>query len=159
MCPMVFKVIHQIWRSHGTTNRQFWPELSISGLYLQFEFTSGFEMLHKAWCGIEEVPYLFIYLFVCVCVWSFTKFQSHTGWNIDDLNPICVRLLRPVAAIKSLRFALFTMKCEYLTRSDENIKTNTIGCYCHCDVTNDTNIRHMTLMTLHVGYVIIPHSS
>ena len=63
----VFKVIHQIWRSHGTTNRQFWQELSISGLYLQFEFTSGFEMLHKAWCGIEEVPYFF-YLFICVCV-------------------------------------------------------------------------------------------
>ena len=26
---------------------------------LQFEFTDGFEMMHKAWCSIEEVPYCF----------------------------------------------------------------------------------------------------
>ena len=26
------KVIRQIWRSHGTKNRRFWPELSVSGL-------------------------------------------------------------------------------------------------------------------------------
>ena len=29
---LFFKVIHQIARSHGTTNHQFWPELSVSGL-------------------------------------------------------------------------------------------------------------------------------
>ena len=29
---LFFKVIHQIWRSHGTKNRRFWPELSLSGL-------------------------------------------------------------------------------------------------------------------------------
>ena len=29
----------------------------ISGLQLQFEFTDGFEMMHKAWHSIEEVPY------------------------------------------------------------------------------------------------------
>ena len=31
-CPIVFKVIHQISRSHGTKYYQFRPELSISGL-------------------------------------------------------------------------------------------------------------------------------
>ena len=25
--------------------------------------------------------------------WSSIKFQGHKGWKIDDLNPICVRLL------------------------------------------------------------------
>ena len=48
---LFFKVIHQISRSHGTKSCRFWPELSISGLQLQFEFTDGFEMMHKAWCG------------------------------------------------------------------------------------------------------------
>ena len=46
---LFFKVIHQISRSHGTKNCRFWPELSVSGLYLKFEFTDGFEMMHKAW--------------------------------------------------------------------------------------------------------------
>ena len=62
----------------------------------------GIEMMHKAWSSIEEVPY---------CFWrSSLKFQNHTGWKIYDLNPIWVRLLgrsQALAAIKSLRFALF----------------------------------------------------
>ena len=52
-------------------------------------------MMHKAWCTIEEMPYYFSR--------SSIKFQGHTGWKIDDLSEIT----RPVAAIKSLRFALF----------------------------------------------------
>ena len=42
-------------------------------------------MMHKAWSSIEEVPY-------CVSR-SAIKFQTHTGWKIEDLNPIWVRLL------------------------------------------------------------------
>ena len=42
-------------------------------------------MTLKAWCNIEEVPYRFS--------WSSIKFQGHTVWKIDDLNPIWVRLL------------------------------------------------------------------
>ena len=38
-------------------NHRFWPKLGVSGLYLQFEITDGYEMLHKAWNSIEEVPY------------------------------------------------------------------------------------------------------
>ena len=34
---------------------------------------------------------------------SSIKFQGHTGWKIDDFN----KITRPVAAIISLRFALF----------------------------------------------------
>ena len=29
---LFLKVIRQIWRSHGTKNHRFWPELSVSGL-------------------------------------------------------------------------------------------------------------------------------
>ena len=39
-------------------------------------------MMHKAWSSMEEVPYS-----------SSIKFQGHTGWKIDDLNPIWVRIL------------------------------------------------------------------
>ena len=81
----LFKIIHQISRSHVTKNRQFLPELSISGLWLQFEFTNRFETMYKVWCSIEEVPYCFLR--------SFIKFQGHTGWLIDDFNTISVRLL------------------------------------------------------------------
>ena len=40
--------------------------------------------MHKARCSIEEMP--------CFSR-SSIKFQGHTGWFIDDLNPIWVRLL------------------------------------------------------------------
>ena len=49
-------------------------------------------MMHKAWCSIEKVPYYFS--------GSSIKFQGHTGWKINNFNPIWVRLL-------GLRFALF----------------------------------------------------
>ena len=42
-------------------------------------------MMHKAWCSIEEVPYYFS--------GSSIKFRGHTGWKINDSNPIWVRLL------------------------------------------------------------------
>ena len=52
----------RVWvpRSHlQKKNRQFWPELSVSGMERQFKFTVGFKMMHKAWRSIEEVPYCF----------------------------------------------------------------------------------------------------
>ena len=39
------EVIRQISMSHGPKSRRFWPELSVSGLYLQFNFTHGFEIM------------------------------------------------------------------------------------------------------------------
>ena len=53
----------------------------------------------QSWCFIEEVPY-------CSFM-SFIKYQGHTGWKINDLNPILSKTTRLVAAIKSLRFTLF----------------------------------------------------
>ena len=52
-------------------NHRFWPELSVSDLYIKFEFTHGFEMMYKAWWSIEEVPYFFSM--------SSTKFRGKTG--------------------------------------------------------------------------------
>ena len=54
---LFFKVIRQVSRSHGYKNCWFWPKLGVSGLLLQFEFNDGYEMIHKAWSNIEEVPY------------------------------------------------------------------------------------------------------
>ena len=76
---LFFKVICQISRSHRTKNRRFWSELSVSGLYLQLEFTDGYEMMHKAWSSIREVPYSFSR--------SSVKFRGHTGPKFADFDP------------------------------------------------------------------------
>ena len=144
------KVIRQISRSHGSKNRRIWTRLGVSGLYFQFEFTSGYEMLHKAWSSIEEVPYCFpsssikflghrdnispiltrIERFwtvnpVWIHQWLWNDAQSLAWYRRSALlffkviNPISVTraekltisiqfdIIRPVAAIKFLRFALF----------------------------------------------------
>ena len=56
-------------------------------------------MMHKAWCSTEEVSYCFSR--------SSIKFEGHMDRKIDYLNPILSKIARLVAAIKSLRFALF----------------------------------------------------
>ena len=38
------------------------------------------EMINKGWHSIEDVPYCFLK--------SFIKFQGHTGWKVDNFNPI-----------------------------------------------------------------------
>ena len=53
-------------------------KLGVSGLYLQFEFTDGYEMVHKDWNSIEEVPYCFSRLAV--------KFHGHRAKN-NDFDP------------------------------------------------------------------------
>ena len=76
---LFLKVICQISRSHGFKKRQIWPRLGVSGLKLQFEFTNSYEMMHKAWSNIEEVPY---------CFWrSSVKFQGHTALKSVEFDP------------------------------------------------------------------------
>ena len=83
-------------RSHGS------KKLGFAGQQLQFEFIDGYEMLHKAWNSKGEVPYCFPR--------SSIKFQGHTGQNITDFDPNwAFPDYRPVAAFKSLRFALFIL--------------------------------------------------
>ena len=62
--------------------------------------------MQKAWCSVEEVLYRITR--------SPIKFQGHPGRKIEDLNPISNLNMstRPVAAIKSLRFALFFLACS-----------------------------------------------
>ena len=94
------QVMRQISRSHGSKNRWIWPKFGVSRLLLQFEFINGYEMWHKAWNSKGEMPYCFSR--------STIKFQGHTVQNITDFDPNwAFPDYRPVAAFKSLRFALF----------------------------------------------------
>ena len=106
-CPIVFQGYPSNFKVTRDKYHWFWAELSVSGLSLQFELTDGFKMVYKAWSGIEEVPYCFSR--------SSIKFQGHMDRIIDDLNPILSKITRLVAAIKSLRFALFFCICLFLT--------------------------------------------
>ena len=57
-------------------------------------------MMHRAWSSIVEVPYCFSR--------SYVKFQGHTALKIVEFHPNwAFPDYRPVAAFKSLRFALF----------------------------------------------------
>ena len=60
-------------------------------------------MLHKAWNSKGEVPFCF--------PMSSIKFQGHKVQNITDFDPNwAFPDYRPVAAFKSLRFALLERK-------------------------------------------------
>ena len=76
---LFFKVIHWMSRSHGEKNRRFWHELSVSGQQLQFEFTEGFDIMHKALFNVEEVSYNFSR--------SSIKFQGHMA----EKSMICIQ--------------------------------------------------------------------
>ena len=140
-CPIVsfFKVIRQISRSFRPKTSMFFTRIERFRTVTHFEFTDGFEMMHKIWSGIEQVPYCFSrssikfqghtgrqsticlqlqftdgykiahiasrsagVVFYCIFR-SAVKYQVQTDWNNDDLS----KIIRPVAAIRSLRFALF----------------------------------------------------
>ena len=60
-------------------NRRFSPKLGVSGLLLQFQFTNGYEMTHKAWSSMEEVP--------CCFSMSSVKLPGHTAKKIVDCDP------------------------------------------------------------------------
>ena len=70
-------------------------------------------MLHKAWNSKGEMPYCFPR--------SSIKFQGHTVQNITDFDPNwAFPDYRPVAAFKSLRFALlFKEKLVYENTKQE----------------------------------------
>ena len=62
-------------------------------------------MMHKAWCGIGDVPYCFSM--------SSVTFQGHTGRKIDDFDPNCAfpdcnsRLNSPIA------LKWYTKNCQF----------------------------------------------
>ena len=84
----------------------------------QIEFTNGYEMMHKAWSSIDEVPYCFSR--------SYVKLQGHTALKIVDFDPNwafpdCISSLKSPMATKwcaKLEIALkrcpiiFKVKCQ-----------------------------------------------
>ena len=76
---LFFKVICHIARSRGSKNLRIWPKFGVPWLYLLFEFTNGYEMMHKAWSSIEQVPYYFSR--------SSVKFQGHTVLKSVEFDP------------------------------------------------------------------------
>ena len=94
---------------------EFDPNWAFYGQQLQFEFTDGYEMLHKAWNSKGEVPYCFPR--------SSIKFQGHTGQNITNFDPNwAFPDYRPVAAFKSLRFALLITSSQIIHDHTEIIQ-------------------------------------
>ena len=59
-----------------------------NGLELQFEFTNGYEMMHKAWSSIEEVPYFFFqghpWNFLVIRLKKIVEFDP--DWTFPDCN-------------------------------------------------------------------------
>ena len=82
--------------SHRLKDRRFGSDLSVSGWHLQFQFMSGYAMTHIASRSMGKVPYCFSRTAV--------KFQGHKA---EKSSWISFEITRPVAAIKSLRFALY----------------------------------------------------
>ena len=66
-------------RGQRSRSQRSQPNLTVSGLQLQFEFTYDFKMMHIAWCCLEEVPYCFSR--------SSVKFQGHTALKIVKFDP------------------------------------------------------------------------
>ena len=76
-------------------------------------------MLHKAWNSKGEVPYCFPR--------SSIKFQGHTGQNITNFDPNwAFPDYRPVAAFKSLRFALLCTLSEMTNKTCTKKKCNAL---------------------------------
>ena len=74
MCMQKFKL-----RGQRSSSQRSKPNLAVSRLKPQFEFTYDDEMMHKAWCCLGEKPYSFPR--------SCVKFQGHTGQKIADFDP------------------------------------------------------------------------
>ena len=65
-------------RGQRSRSQRSQPNVTVSGLLLQFEFTYDDEIMHIAWCCLEEVPY---------CFWrSSVKFQGHTALKIVEFD-------------------------------------------------------------------------
>ena len=66
-------------RGQRSRSQRSQPNLTASGLQLQFEFPYDDKMMHIAWCCLEEVPYCFSR--------SSVKFQGHMALKIVEFDP------------------------------------------------------------------------
>ena len=81
-------------RGQRSRSQRSKPHLAVSGLWLQFEFTYGNEIMLKAWCCLGEVPYCFSR--------SSVKFQGHTTKKLSILTQI--GHFQPVTPVWSYQF-------------------------------------------------------
>ena len=66
-------------RGQSFRSQRSQPNLTVSGLSLQFEFTYDVEMMHIAWWCLGEGPY---------CFWrSSVKFQGHAALRSTEFDP------------------------------------------------------------------------
>ena len=65
-------------RGQRSRSQRSTPDLAVSGSWLQFEFTYDVEMMHRAWCCLEEVRFCFSR--------SSVKFQGLKAKNIVDFD-------------------------------------------------------------------------
>ena len=79
-------------------------------------------MMHKTWCGVEEVPYCFSR--------SSIKFQGHTGWKIDNFNIIWVRLLGQTQLSKHSDLPCYQDKTHCISKQFSAILLRTTGHWC-----------------------------
>ena len=77
--PYCFLTSSIKFQGHTRKITDFDPNWAVSGMKFQLEYTDRFEMMHRAWSIIEEVPYGFSM--------SSIKFQGHTGQKIADFDP------------------------------------------------------------------------
>ena len=89
-------------------------------------------MLHKAWNSKGEMPYCFPR--------SSIKFQGHMVQNITDFDPNwAFPDYRPVAAFKSLRFALFVLFCTWWRHHMETFSALLALCAGKSPVTTESS--------------------
>ena len=109
---LFFRIIHQISRSDVAKNYPFSSYLSVSGWYLYFEFTGGYQMTHVAFMDMEEV-------FRCFEVFCQIS-MSHGPKNDDfpDLDPIWAILLgrSQLSNSPDLPCSLLTIKHTFCPR-------------------------------------------
>ena len=70
-----------LFRGHLSSNFEVTRAEKSKILTRIVRFTDGYEMMHKAWSGIEEVHYWFSR--------SPIRFRGHMGRKIDDSDPNC----------------------------------------------------------------------
>ena len=70
-CPLVFQGHPSIFKIKGTKKSALFTRVSVSALYLQFEFTDGFEMMHKA-CNYH--------VWICCCLLWYVPRKKKTLW-------------------------------------------------------------------------------
>ena len=95
---LILNVIRQISGSHDTKKSPILTRIGRSWTDTLFEFIDSFEMMHKAWCSIEELLYCFSVIHQIS--------RSHRLKNRKfDIN--LSKITKPITASKSIKFAMF----------------------------------------------------